>query len=46
METKKQRKKDQSNEKSTVEEILYTVRAFENKAKDISLPQNKYLKNL
>ena len=30
-------------EKSTVEEMLYTVRAFENKAKDISLPQNKYL---
>ena len=30
-------------EKSTVEEMLYTVRAFENKAKDISLPRNKYL---
>ena len=27
----------------TVEEMLYTIRAFENKAKDITLPQSKYL---
>ena len=27
----------------TVEEMLYTIRAFENKAKDITLPQNRYL---
>ena len=28
---------------SSVEEMLYTIRTFENKAKDISLPANKYL---
>ena len=27
----------------SVEEMLYTIRAFENKAKDITLPQNRYL---
>ena len=30
-------------DKSTVEEVLYTLRAFENKAKDINLPNAKYL---
>ena len=30
-------------DKSTVEEVLYTLRAFENKAKDINLPNTKYL---
>ena len=30
-------------DKSTVEEVLYTLRAFENKAKDINLPNARYL---
>ena len=30
-------------EKSSVEEVLYTLRAFENKAKDINLPITKCL---
>ena len=30
-------------DKSTVEEVLYTLRAFENKAKDINLPNTRHL---
>ena len=30
-------------DKSTVEEVLYTLRAFENKAKDINSPNTKCL---